>query len=40
MMIEMKKDVEKVDNWLYMIRLRARKESVKNNGNNQGMHSA
>jgi hypothetical protein len=40
MMVEMKKDVKKVDNWLYLIKQRAKKESVKNNSDNQGMHSA
>jgi hypothetical protein len=38
-MIEMKKDIKKVDNWLYLIKKRAERESTKNKDNNQRMGS-
>jgi len=38
MMVKMKKDVKKVDNWLYLIKKRAQKESVKKGDTNQEMH--
>jgi hypothetical protein len=39
MLIEMKKDEKKIDNWLYLIKQRARKENAKDNRNNQEMKS-
>jgi len=41
MMVEMTKDKKKVDNWLYLIKQRARKEeTLKNSSNKQELHSA
>lgn len=39
MMVEMKKDEKKVDNWLYLINQRAKRDSIRKNHHNQGMHS-
>jgi len=41
MMVEMTKDEKKVDNWLYLIKQRARKEeSIKNGAEKREMQSA
>ena len=38
-MVEMKKDEKKVDNWLYIIKQRSKRDSTKNNLHDQEMHS-
>jgi len=38
-MVEMKKDEKKVDNWLYLINQRAKRDSIRKNHRNQGMRS-
>lgn len=41
MMVEMTNDEKEVDNWLYLIKKRARKEeTMKNSSNKQELHSA
>ncbi len=38
-MVDMKKDEKKADNWLYLIKQRGKKDSTKNNLQNQEVHS-